>query len=92
MKKVKIAILGLGTVGQGVWTILDTNKNEIMKRSGCEVEVSKILVRDSSKHRNVEVPSGIITTNPDEILNDDSIDVVVELMGGLEPAREYIGQ
>ena len=48
MKKVRIALLGLGNVGRGVWTILKENKEEIMKRSGYEVEVAKVLVRDLS--------------------------------------------
>ena len=90
MKKVKIALLGLGNVGRGVWNILQMNGEEIMKRSGCQVEVAKILVRDPSKARAVKVPEELITTNFDEILNDDSIKIIVEVMGGIEPAREYI--
>ena len=66
------------------------NGEEIMKRSGCQVEVAKILVRDPSKARAVKVPEELITTNFDEILNDDSIKIIVEVMGGIEPAREYI--
>ena len=49
MKKVKIALLGLGNVGRGVWMILNSNKEEIMKRCGYEVEVAKVLVRDKNK-------------------------------------------
>ena len=49
MKKIKIALLGLGNVGRGVYTILHQNKDEIMKRSGYEIEISKILVRDLQK-------------------------------------------
>ena len=90
MKKVRIAILGLGNVGQGVWKILNTNKNEIMTKCGCEIEVAKILVRDASKPRGVEVPEEIITTNADDIFEDNSIKIVIELMGGAEPAREYM--
>jgi homoserine dehydrogenase len=90
LKKVKIALLGLGNVGRGVWNILQMNGEEIMKRSGCQVEVAKILVRDPSKARAVKVPEELITTNFDEILNDDSIKIIVEVMGGIEPAREYI--
>lgn len=90
MKKVKIALLGLGNVGRGVWNILQMNGEEIMKRSGCQVEVAKILVRDPSKARAVKVPEELITTNFDEILNDDSIKIVVEVMGGIEPAKEFI--
>jgi homoserine dehydrogenase len=87
MKKIKIALLGLGNVGQGVWKILNTNKKEIMMNCGYEIEVSKILVRDVNKPRGVVVPKGILTDNAEEILEDDSIKIVVELMGGAEPAR-----
>ncbi len=90
MKKVKIALLGLGNVGRGVWMILNSNKEEIMKRSGYEVEVSKILVRDLEKERGVEVPKELLTTDFNDIINDDSIKIVVEVMGGIEPAREYM--
>lgn len=90
MKKVKIALLGLGNVGRGVWMILNSNKEEIMKRSGYEVEIAKILVRDKNKKRSVEVPDEIITTDFDEILEDDSIKIVVELMGGMEPSKRYM--
>ncbi|MBS5936732.1 homoserine dehydrogenase [Clostridium sartagoforme] len=90
MKKVKIALLGLGNVGRGVWMILNSNKEEIMKRSGYEVEVAKILVRDISKPRGVEVPLGLLTTDFNDIINDDEIKIIVEVMGGIEPAREYM--
>ncbi|KPU43831.1 homoserine dehydrogenase [Oxobacter pfennigii] len=90
MNNVKIAILGLGNIGQGVWKILNTNSEEILKRSGYKIEVAKILVRDKNKARAVDVPEGLITTNPDDIFNDDSIRIVVELMGGVHPAKDYM--
>lgn len=90
MKKVKIALLGLGNVGRGVWMILNSNKEEIMKRCGYEVEVAKVLVRDKNKPRGVEIPNELVTTDFNEILEDDSIKIIVEVMGGMEPAREYM--
>lgn len=90
MKKVRIALLGLGNVGKGVWNILKVNKQAIMKRSGYDIEIAKILVRDKNKKRNVDVPQELLTTDADEIFNDDSIKIVVEVMGGLEPAKTYI--
>lgn len=90
MKKVKIALMGLGNVGRGVWMILNSNKEEIMKRSGYEVEVAKILVRDLKKDRGINVPIELLTTDFNEIIDDDSIKIVVEVMGGAEPAREYM--
>lgn len=92
MKNVKIALLGLGTVGCGVWKILHENGEEISKRSGYKVEISKVLVRNANKKRGVEIPDDIITTDFNDILNDDSIKIVVEVMGGIEPAREYMLQ
>lgn len=89
MKKVKIALLGLGNVGRGVCMILNSNKEEIMKRSGYEVEISKILVRDKNKSRGVDVPNEILTTDFNDIVNDNSIKIVLEIMGGIEPAKEY---
>ncbi|MBN1051401.1 MULTISPECIES: homoserine dehydrogenase [unclassified Clostridium] len=90
MKKVRIALLGLGNVGRGVCMILNSNKEEIMKRSGYEVEIAKILVRDTSKARGVEVSEELITTDFNEILKDDSIKIVLEIMGGIDPAKEYM--
>ena len=90
MKKVKIALLGLGNVGKGVLSIIRENKEQIVKRSGYEVEIAKILVRDVKKDRGVEVPTEILTTSYEEILNDNEIKIVVEVMGGIEPAKEYI--
>ncbi len=90
MKKVKIALLGLGNVGRGVWMILNSNKEEIMKRCGYEVEVAKVLVRDKNKQRGVDIPNELVTTDFNEILEDDSIKIVIEVMGGIEPARGYM--
>ena len=90
MKKVKIALLGLGNVGRGVWMILNSNKEEIMKRCGYEVEIAKVLVRDKNKPRGIEISDELVTTDFNEILKDSSIKIVVEVMGGMEPAREYM--
>lgn len=90
MEKIRIALLGLGNVGQGVCKILNTNKKEIMMKCGYEIEIAKILVRDANKPRGVEIPQDVITTDAREIFRDDSIKIVIELMGGTEPAREYM--
>nr|WP_207742339.1 homoserine dehydrogenase [Clostridium tepidum] len=90
VEKVKIALLGLGNVGKGVWNILKTNKEAIIKRAGYDIEISKILVKDINKQRGIDVPKELLTTDVKEIFNDDSIKIVVEVIGGLEPAKEYI--
>jgi len=90
MKKIKIAILGLGNVGKGVWNILHTNRNEIIKRSGYEIEIAKILVRNINKDRGIEVTKELLTTDIEEILNNDDIKIVVELIGGDGDAKDYM--
>ncbi len=90
MEKVKIAVLGLGNVGKGVWEIFENNMTEIKNRSGYEIEIGKILVRDTSKNRGLHIPNNILTSDIEEIFADDDIKIIVELMGGINPAKDYI--
>ena len=90
MEKVRIAILGFGNVGTGVWKILQENKKEIMKRSNCNIEVAKVLVKNINKKRDIDIPKEILTDNIDNIINDESIKIVVELVGGRDEAKEYM--
>jgi homoserine dehydrogenase len=90
MEKVKIALLGLGNVGQGVWNILNTNRSEITKQCGYNIEIEKILVKDINKPRGIDVPRSLLTTDINDILKDENIKIIVELMGGAEPAKEYM--
>lgn len=90
MEKVRIALLGLGNVGKGVWNILKGNRDAIANRAGYDIEIAKILVRDVNADRGIDVPKELLTTNADEIFNDDSIKIVVEVIGGVEPAKDYI--
>ncbi|MDD4146460.1 MAG: homoserine dehydrogenase [Clostridia bacterium] len=90
MNKVNVALLGLGTVGQGVVKILQNNKNQWVKRCNAEIEIKKVLVKDTHKEREVKLPPGVITSDWQEIVNDPEIKVIIELMGGIEPARTYI--
>ena len=90
MKKIGLALLGLGTIGSGVIKVLNENGEMIKNREGLEIEVKKILVRDKTKKRNVKVNENLLADNPLDILNDASIDVVAEFMGGEMPAFTYI--
>ena len=90
MQKIKIGLLGFGTVGSGVWKILQENKEIIKKNCGYEVEVSKILVQDMVKKREGIEQKDIFTDNPQDILEDPTVEIVIEVMGGIEPARTYI--
>jgi len=86
----KIAILGMGNVGTGVYQILQENKDEIFKYLGSDIEVSKVLVRTINKDRRVSINNEILTDDFDDILMDKDIKIVVELMGGIDPSYEYI--
>lgn len=89
MRTVRVGLLGLGVVGSAVAkSILDDR--EMAERSGNHLELAMVAVRDLSKKRAVDVPSDLLTTDPTEVVNDPQIDVVVELMGGENPAFELI--
>ena len=87
----RIAVLGLGTVGRHVVKALDSERELFRSRLGEELEVTRILVRDREKERPAGL-DGRITYDPSAILADPSIEIVVELLGGLEPARTLIEQ
>jgi homoserine dehydrogenase len=89
-KRIGIGLLGFGTVGAGLFTLLRDNRAEIAQKYGVEFDVVKVLVRDPQKKRSVSLPSTCLASSFDEILADDSIDVVVEVMGGMEPAESHI--
>ena len=89
-QKINVGIIGLGTVGIGTLRILRENKELIQRRVGVPIEVTKIAVRDVKRDRGMTLPAEMLTTNPAQIIEDPSIDIVVELIGGYEPARELI--
>ena len=88
-KTIKIGLLGSGTVGSGVVEVLKKNVDEISQKAGTEIEIKKILVRDLKKKRP-HLEGMELTDDINDILKDEDIDIIVELMGGLHPAREYM--
>ena len=91
MKTVKIALLGFGTVSQGTFNLLQDNADLITNRSGVTIEISKIFVRNPDKYTNITLPSTAqYVTNIDDVLNDESITIVVELMGGTTFAKDCV--
>ena len=89
-KEIQVALLGLGTVGLGVYKVLQMQKEEMQHKIGTEVKIKKILVRNLEKAASrIEDPS-VLTNDWQEIVNDDEIQIVIEVMGGMEPARTYI--
>ena len=89
MNTIKVAILGLGTVGTGVYKLIRKRADVMERTAGAKLEVKKILVRNMQKKRE-GVEQELLTDNWKEILEDDEISVVIEVMGGLEPAKTMI--
>lgn len=90
MKTIKVGMLGFGNVGTGTYQTLEMNRELIEKHVGASVEISKILVNDVTKPRQVVTPDGVLTDNVADIIDNPEIDIVAEVLGGIEPASEYM--
>ena len=86
---IRIGMLGCGTVGQGVLRILHETAGTIERATGHRIEVVKVLVRDLQADRP-GVDASVLTTDPEEILGDDSIDIIIEVMGGVDPTHDWL--
>ncbi|MBP3873767.1 MAG: homoserine dehydrogenase [Lachnospiraceae bacterium] len=87
---INAALLGLGTVGTGVYKVMRNQKPEMQQKLNTQLSVRHILVRNVEKHRDKVDDPTVLTTSFDEILEDPQTDIVIELMGGIEPAYTYI--
>lgn len=87
---INAALLGLGTVGTGVYKVMRNQKPEMQQKLNAQLSVRHILVRNVEKHRDKVDDPTVLTTSFDEILEDPQTDIVIELMGGIEPAYTYI--
>ena len=87
-----IGLLGLGTVGSGVYKLLRENELQISQRTGKRLEIKKILERDQKKAFSLGIPPEVLAENIEEILDDPEVQIVIELLGGIEPGRTYIRQ
>ncbi len=90
MRKINIGLIGFGTVGTGVLKILRSNSKMIRERLGASIVVKKIADLDIKSDRGIKVNKDLLTTSVEEIINDPSIDLVVELIGGFEPAKTIL--
>ena len=86
IQKVTIGFLGCGNVGSGVWRLLEGFAGDIAHRAGLTFYVKKVLVRSLDKDRGIDFPPGVLTTEPEDVLDDPEIEMVVEFLGGEEPA------
>jgi homoserine dehydrogenase len=89
-KQINVGLIGLGTVGTGVLKIFNNMAKHIEERAGAPVIIKKIVTKDASKAKDVKFDKSILSKNLSDILEDDSIDIVVELIGGYEPALSVI--
>jgi len=89
-KAVNVGIIGYGTVGTGTARILLKKQNDIQRKSGFPVRLKKIADLDIKRNRGLTLPHGVLTNDPDAVLNDPDIDIIVELIGGIQPAKEII--
>jgi homoserine dehydrogenase len=90
MKKVKVGLIGFGTVGSGVVKILQKNSKLIEKRMGAKILLKRIVDIDVKTDRGVKLRPGILSTKADDVIKDPEIDIVMELIGGIEPAKTFI--
>lgn len=89
-REIKVGLLGCGTVGGGVWKVLAKNRDNIQKKVGADITVKRVLERDKEKAVAAGVPAEIITTDINDIIDDPEIKIVVEVIGGIEVAGEFI--
>lgn len=92
MKKLNIGIIGLGTIGSGVVNIIRQRRNLIRERSGVDLSLVQVCDVRRSRANRLGLPSGMFTSNMQELLKNDKIDVIIELVGGIHPAKEIILQ
>ncbi len=90
MKKIKIGLLGLGQIGSGVYKILTRKKSLLVKKSGVCFEIEKIAVKHPGKKRSLSVPSKLITRDALGMARNGHVDCVIELIGGIRPAKDFV--
>jgi homoserine dehydrogenase len=92
MKIVKVGMIGFGTIGAGVAKILTDNDGIISKRLGARVELVKVADLDITTDRGVELGADVLTTSVDDVINHPDIEVLIELIGGYDPAKKFLLQ
>jgi homoserine dehydrogenase len=89
-RTIRVGLIGCGVVGEGILSLLEDNASTIEGRLGAPIEVRRIVARDPSKRRPAAVPADRLSFDPEAVLSDPDIDVVVEAVGGLEPAGSWV--
>jgi homoserine dehydrogenase len=92
MKTLKIGLFGCGTVGSGVYRILTEQRGRIARETGVDIEIAHVCVRHPEKERDVVLPREIVTTDAEAVLDDPTIDVIIEVIGGERDALGIIAR
>lgn len=87
---ISVGIIGFGTVGTGTVRILLENRDILRERLGFDIQVKRVAARNLKKNRGIKLPKGMLTTDVQSLLNDPQIDIIVELIGGISPAKDFI--
>lgn len=90
MKEIGVGIIGFGTIGAGVVEVLQENGDEIKRRLGAGLKLVKVADLDIETDRGVEIGGDLLTTDVSQVLENPEVDVVVELVGGYEPAKTFV--
>lgn len=90
MQQINVGILGLGTVGGGTFTVLTRNADLIARRVGAPIVITRIATRTPARAAQWNAPAELVSSDVDAVLNDPDIHIVAELIGGVDPAREYV--
>ena len=90
MKRINIGLLGLGNIGTGTYKVLELNRDHIETVSGLDLRIKKILEIDTERDRGFTVAPGVFTQDAQTIFDDPEIDIVIELLGGIEPATSFM--
>jgi homoserine dehydrogenase len=91
-REIQVGLLGFGTVGTGVLRIIQQHQDDLVHQTGCSLHVKKVLVQSVEKPRALEVNCDLMTTNPEDVLFEPDIDIIIEVIGGIDLARGYIAQ
>ena len=89
-RNIKIGVIGMGNVGGGVVELLVKGPSSLLERKRLSLELVKVAVKSLSKKRDIQVPEDLLTEDVSQVVNDPTIDIVAELIGGIEPARSFI--
>ena len=89
-ESVRIGLLGCGNVGAAFVKLVNERAAAIAQRTGISLSITKIAVRDASRHRDLDLPASVFVTDVNAVVEDPNVDLVVEVMGGISPAREAI--